>query len=207
MSTSLDSNALVSWATVASYLEESTSSSRQTYIEGLVNAASAMANQVTGRLLKARTYTSYLDSPKGGRLILPQYPVHAITTLNDDVNRAWSSTDTAFSSTEYQLDRESGILDLLDSAFSGVRKALKIVYNAGFGTTTTGSTVDNSTTVPMDIQVAVLETTKFLWNRFASRGIGIRSQSADGMNIGLEITMPVNAMKILEGYRRRESFR
>lgn len=203
MASVLDSNALVTWEVASLYLEE-ISPEKVNYVERLINAASGMANRATGRLLKARTYTSYLDSPRGSRLFFPEYPVHAITTINDDENRAWSSTDTAWSSTEYQLDRESGILDLLDDSFCGAKKALKVVYNAGYGTTTTGSTVDNATIVPWDLQVAVLETTKFLWNRFSARGVGIRSQSADGMNIGFEITMPMNAVKILEGYRRRE---
>ena len=205
MASVLDTNALVSWTIAKSFLEEATTDN-QNYLEYLINAASKIANQVTGRQLKARTYTAYLDAPFSSRLRLPEYPVHDITSMNDDENRAWTSTDTAWSSTEYKLYGDAGIVRLYDDTFSGGIGTLKVVYNAGYGTTTTGSTVSESTVVPWDLQLAILETVRWQWQRFAASGagIGVRSKSAEGVNVGMEITIPLHAMKVIEGYKRRE---
>ena len=60
--------------------------------------------------------------------------------------------------------------------------------------------------VPEDLQFAVLEI--LAWNamRFASgaQAIGVRSRTADGVDTGMEITIPLNAQRILERYHRAE---
>ena len=60
--------------------------------------------------------------------------------------------------------------------------------------------------VPEDLQFAVLEILSWNMARFASGGqaIGVRSRTADGVDTGMEITIPLNAQRILERYQRPE---
>jgi len=60
--------------------------------------------------------------------------------------------------------------------------------------------------VPEDLQFAVLEILAWNVTRFASgaQAIGVRSRTADGVDTGMEITIPLNAQRILERYHRAE---
>ena len=79
---------------------------------------------------------------------------------------------------------------------------------------TVSSVPDNATclkatikeVVPEDLQLAVLEILSWNIARFASGGqaIGVRSRTADGVDTGMEITIPLNAQRTLEFYHRTE---
>jgi uncharacterized phiE125 gp8 family phage protein len=187
----LDENALVTWAKAKQYLD--LDDSGQEYTEGLINAVCASANKSTGRLLKARDDIPILDGTGTDTLILPQYPVNTITKLYSDTERVFG-TDTEITSSEYVIYKKRGIIKLFSKTFSSKIQSIKIEYNAGFG--------KDTDIVPEDLQFAVLEIVAWNIMRFVSggKGIGVRSRAADGVDTGMEITVPLNAQRTLERY-------
>ncbi len=90
-----------------------------------------------GRKFEAAAFTEYHDGPGTRNLMLRQYPINTVTTVTRTKVDA-ADTQVVIASTEYNINAESGILNMhqvnhVDSAVwvKGERN-YKIVYNAGY---------------------------------------------------------------------------
>jgi hypothetical protein len=185
----LASYALVDWQTVRDHL--GLDDSEQAKAELVINAASETANRYAERKLAATDYTHTLDGSGREELRLPQYPVNSITSVHVDVDREFGS-DTEV--TDYLTYSDEGILVRTDAGtWPSARQSVRVVYNAGYST------------VPSELQIAVLEVVDYNWRRLASRSIGTRSMSGEGVTTEFELTIPTNAQRVFEGYRRRDA--
>ncbi len=186
----LTADALVTWEYTKEML--SLEDEDQAYTEGLINAASAYANTHTGRLLKARENTEFLDGLGSCDILAKQRPIMTISELNIDSSRTFTA---ATKETEYVFDAETGLIVLSRRIFPKGRLVVKLVYTAGYGGGESG-------VVPNDLQQAVLEIVSQNFTRLRSKGIGVRQASGpDGLSTTFEGAIPFNALKILDSYR------
>lgn len=188
----LSSSALITWEKAQAILD--LEASEQTMTEYFINFASSEAERLTGRTLKANDYTAYLPGTGKATIITPQYPINSVTTLKIDSGRDFGSNTEYTENTDFDVDTESGIIYLFDATFPDIRRSVYLEYNAGFST------------VPEDLQFAVIDVVAWNYKRYPGKGIGIRKvQSPDGMQTEMEITIPLSAQRIFDRYidRRR----
>ena len=185
----LASYALVSWEFVKEMLPEA-KDTQQLYYERLINAASTLANRISGRQLKAVDYTQILDGSGDESIVLPEYPANSVTSLYIDTSRAFAASTEM---TDYLLYSDIGKLLLPSATFPDSPQCVKVVYNAGLNP------------VPEDLEIAVLEVVVYNRKRLSGQGnmIGTKSSQAEGMiTTAYELTIPVNAQRVFESYRR-----
>lgn len=182
----LDANALVSWQYVKDIL--GLDASEQAATENLINAASASANRFTNRLLAARDHVRILDGSGRPELLLPEYPINSIARLCIDVTRVFSADSEV---TAYLFDAETGQL-IYEAGFPEAWQCVKVEWNAGY---VPGSTV------PTDLQLAVVEIVDWYRNRIRGDAIGIRAiQNPDGIMTQFELDLPLSARSKLGSY-------
>lgn len=186
----LNDNALISYAEAKIWLPDLIQDDQQEYAYAMINAASDIANKYSGRKLSARDYTEQLDGNGKTYLLLPQYPINSVTELNIDADREFLA-ETKISSNDYVLYEGEGAI-YYSLGFDTGHKNIKVVYNAGY----------QLTAVPNDLKTAVLETISWNWGRLRGNGIGIKTQDMNGMETAYELTVPVNAQRVFESYRK-----
>lgn len=183
----LNANALIDLAYLNSMRSKAIESADEAFAEELINQASAMAERYCGRALASRTVTSVVDAPGGIALVLPEYPVSAVTSVFIDPAREFGAGTEV---TDYYLEENTGIL-FRDSGFGGGMRVVKVVYTAGYATT------------PSDLAEAIVELVGWLWSRQRNQSVGIRvSRGLDGVETEHELTMPLATQRVLERYRR-----
>ena len=125
-------NALVSLEDAKDFLKISVES-EDSIIESMINRASSWANSYTQRLLLSRVNTDYYDGDGTGTLILNQYPVTTLTSLYDDVDRAFGAGTAINVGSDVVLDGDNGLIRLFNQAVAFNKGILnvKAVYTAG----------------------------------------------------------------------------
>lgn len=155
-------NALVSLYDAKDFLKIS-GESEDSIIESMINRASSWANSYTQRLLLSRVNTDYYDGDGTGTLILNQYPVTTLTSLYDDVDRAFGAGTAIDVGSNVVLDGNNGLIRLFNQvvAFNKGILNVKAVYTAGY----------TLSAVPASIQEAVL---LYVGNSYRSQYLGQR---------------------------------
>lgn len=188
----LNDSALITWEFAKSILDYEDSD--QETVEFLINAASELASRIAGRNLSYSSREDYFSGTGTDTLVLPLFPVNTLTDIRIDPSRIFGD-DTIV--TEYEVDKGAGILYLFDSVFVKGRKTVKVKYTAGYNRTSGTGILET----PSDLKEAILEIVRWNWGRLMGSNFGIKGQSADGINTSFEITVPLNARQIIEGYR------
>ncbi len=177
---------LVTWSTVKARL--GLDDSEQTNVEALISVASAAADRYTDRNLAAADYTLLLDGSGSKRLLLPDWPINTVAAVYVDTNRKYgvgSEVTDYVTYTHGMLYRAGG--------WPEQPQAVKIECNLGYST------------VPADLENAVVELVAYYRARQLDNAIGIRSiTSPDGINTAFELSMPMAARTILEAYKKAE---
>lgn len=185
-----DANALVTWLDVQQLL--GFDGDEQTRTELLISAASGAANAYTGRLLASRAHTLICDGNGRQYILLPEYPVTALTKVFIDSDRVFAAasevTDCIYYGETGELWREGG--------FPSARQNVKVTYTAGYTVTPGG-------TLPAEIKMAVIELIQWYRHRVEAESLGLRSvQSPDGTISQYEIDLPMSARRRLDPYRK-----
>lgn len=183
----LEAHALVTFAELQE-LMPTADTSRQTYAETLINMSSAVAEQYAKRKLAARDYSGERHSGDGrSMLMLREYPIVSVSAVYIDSTRTFAAESEV---SDYEIDAEVGGLWRAEKWPAGHRN-VSVDYRAGFES------------VPDDLRLAVVETVIFNWQRLQSQNIGARSaRGLDGIETEFELTVPVNAQRTFEAYRR-----
>ncbi|HNX82476.1 MAG TPA: phage head-tail connector protein [Candidatus Omnitrophota bacterium] len=113
------------------------------YLNSLIARVTDEAETYCRRKFADATYTEKYDGNGCQSMQLKQYPITSITSVHDDLDRAFLS-DTLIDSDDYVFDAESGILTLDWSIFSRGVQNIQVVYNAGY------------TTMPQDLEQAAI---------------------------------------------------
>lgn len=199
----LSADALCSLAQLKEYLQVS-SSEHDSFIEGLIEAVSARFMAYTGRKLTARDYSpdpedenhdqdnAILSGTGHRELLLPQYPVTALSTLLLD-GRAVTQAQTGYAS-GWVLDQAAGVVSLLSQVFPMGSHNVQITYRAGFET------------APPDLAQAAVEQSAVLFQE-SSVGhgrLGISARTlADGSVSYSQKTLLPQVAAVLDRYRNR----
>lgn len=165
-------------------------------------AATYSAENLCLRRLLRKRHTEYFDSLGDTAFFLREYPVREIVSVHEDRAHRFPETSRIdpehYYCTPDPVDAEDLIMTLTLTPPYGIprgRKSIKVVYTAGYS-------VEE---VPPDIKQSVTEIIAWNQARYRSRRIGatgtIRGSGREAE--GLELTIPENALLLLEPYRRR----
>lgn len=109
----------------------------ETVLGAICDQVSEAVEDYCGRKFEAAAFTEYHDGSGTRQLMLRQYPINTITTVTRTKVDA-ADTQVVIASTEYNINTESGILNMhqinhVDSSvwIKGERN-YKVVYNAGY---------------------------------------------------------------------------
>lgn len=102
-----------------------------TLLSTLASAVQSLFDELTGRTSESTTHTEYHDAgPACRRVFLKNYPVTSVTSLHDDPDWEYSSSDLVDSS-DYVVDNVRGII-IYNSYFFEGDQNIKVVYVAGY---------------------------------------------------------------------------
>jgi hypothetical protein len=99
--------------------------------------------QICGRMFEQATFTEILDGDGSNVIMLRNYPVVSITSINEDVSRAFDAA-TIIPATDYTFDAPAGIIKS-DSYFVKWAQSIKVIYVAGY----------TASQMPADLKIAV----------------------------------------------------
>lgn len=183
----LGAYSLVTWANAKYIL--GLSESDRTKAEFILNGTTARAENTAHRLLAARSVTKYLDGTGSSKLVLPVWPIISVSRVNIDSSRVFDSADD-LDSDDYCIYSDEGYIARISGTFpAGIQNTL-VAWWGGFAT------------IPYDLQMAAIECLKWNLLRLAGEAIGVRNViSSDGVNTGMEISIPLSAQRVFESYR------
>ena len=126
--------ALHTLANLKSFLNFNDSdTSKDSFLNLIITSTDKYCKTYLKRDILETTYTNLELNGSGTEdLVLPQYQIVSITSLYDDINRAWGS-DCLIDTDEYVTDLDYWIITLLDdNIFNKAIKNIKITYKAGY---------------------------------------------------------------------------
>lgn len=186
--------ALVSLDDVKEFLQV-TADTFDSVLGDLINSICAAANSYTGRYLASKSYIEYYDA-EGMLLALKNYPVTALTSIYDDpAIPPVFGVGTLVSSTDYQVDKESGLVRRLALPFYGGIGNAKVTYVAGY----------TLTTVPYDLALALKKwiAPEYIKTFKEPARIGVTQfTQGDRTTTYSKDAIPADVVEILNRYRR-----
>lgn len=159
----------------------------------LVTAASKLLDGFIGHSIHQATYTEYYDGDATNELLLNNYPVVSITSIHDDLDRAFGS-DKLIAATDYVFDSNEnenvGFVRLFktQSVFQTGVQNVKVVYVAGY------------TTAPEDAQLACAMLVAWLLNRAGTEGQ--TAASLGGKSETYESDIPLYIRRLVHRYKK-----
>lgn len=114
------------------------------------------------------------------KLYVLQWPLLTVTSIHEDAERSYGSTDLLTVTTDYILTLPKGKITRVFSSGSGLRqwllgfRAIKVVYTGGYATTAA---------VPEDIKLATAKFCALVYRESVRREQGISSVSDDTGNL------------------------
>jgi hypothetical protein len=197
MSANFDSNvALVSTTSMTTYLGIALGSTEESECDLLINAASRLAVDYTGRgmdnngvsRLLSTSRTEYYDGDGTDTLHLRSYPISAVTSIYVDPDRDYGSSDL-LDTDDYVYYENEGKICTDGSLFSPGRKSIKVTYTGGY------------TSIPEDLQLAIKELVLFWYKRNTDKRVGVTNISVGDKSMGYEPNIPESVLSTFKRYR------
>lgn len=146
---------------------------------GLIDAVSVEFNRQTGRLLKKRTNTRYLDGNGKATLVLQDWPIHTTGSIDVRVldERENFSTTTEFTtgtkvpSTELAVYSSGGRMTWTADIFPKGNLNVQVTLTAGYNISSSGGST-GVWPLPPDLRNAVHERIAYRWERNRHNRIG-----------------------------------
>ncbi len=186
--------ALISLADAKAFLKITTVN-EDAIVGDLVNGVSNLVSSFVGHKLLEATYTEYYDGDGTEELILKNFPVTTLSSLNDDPQRAFASPTAKNIAADTMLDGAAGIVRLWNNGgiFQRARGNVKAVYTAGY----------TLLTMPYDIQLAVRKMVAFLYrSSYATPKIGVQTETiGDRTTTYFNDELPKDIAAMLKPYR------
>lgn len=160
--------------------------SKDSWVETLINASSDLIERTCGRSFKSASRTNILDGHGTNEVVLPHYPVSSVTSVKIDGERVFGA-DTALAVTEFEVS-ETGILRLHEQRFPEGSKVVKVEYTAGF------------TAIPADLQLACLFTVEWMFRTQNDRRLGRTTVTKGNETIENVPGIPKDILMVLEPF-------
>jgi hypothetical protein len=161
----------------------------------LIPAVDAFISSYCNRVLESATVTEYHSGRSGQTTLrLRQYPVTAITSLHDDVDRVYG-TATLLSASDYVLtDAKAGLVQLDGLTFNEGLNNLKVVYTGGYAAGSTERAL---------LEQAAIELVWLARDKGDKALLGLQSRSiADGRVDTFHTDWPAGVQAILDGFKK-----
>jgi uncharacterized phiE125 gp8 family phage protein len=196
----LNANALVSLADTKDHLGiPALDTTQDARVERLINTASQLIEDHTDRKLTYQAYDVRRDGRRADRLVLPEWPVVAITSVWDDPG--WDfQTQNIIDPTEYGIEEDCILVLKNGRKFQRANRNVRVTYTAGYRTLT-GNTGDP---IPSTLSYACLMVVDWLDALKADRRLGVTSKSKNGESISFTDTLPPQIATMLEEFVRQE---
>lgn len=196
----LNANALVSLADTKAHLGiGALDTSQDARVERLINTASQLIEDYTDRKLTYQSYDVRRDGRRSDRLVLPEWPVVAITSVWDDP--AWDfQSQTVIDPTEYGVEEDCILVLKNGRKFARANRNVRVTYTAGYRTLTG---VDGDP-IPATLSYACLMTVDWLDGLKADRRLGVTSKSKNGESISFSDALPQQIEAMLADFVRQE---
>lgn len=186
--------ALVTTAAVKTFLDI-TSTSEDSLLDTLVNSMSKAIATFCGRKFVSETFTEYYDGSGLPDLILKNYPIISVTSLNIDGSRVFDSVTDVTVADNVIIDNNAGIITLWRnySHFPKGLRNVKVVYVAGYAT------------IPVDVQHAAKLAVQYTYKRhYTDQKIGISSESVGDKTTTFDQgDLPRPVKLLLDPYRKK----
>lgn len=117
----------------------------------LITAISDRIEKITGRTFSETSYTEYYDGTGTNEIVLNQFPIISLTSINYVNTDDTSSTSIDTNSVHINYDK--GILLYRGGIFSAGKRNLLITYTAGYAD------------IPYDLELIAIELTVDAYNR------------------------------------------
>lgn len=153
--------------------------------------AQSEAESICDRLFDSQAFVEYYEGKGQSELLLRNYPVTAVSGLNDDWDRAWLAA-TEIAAAEYQFDGDRGIIILENQVFSKCLtpiQNIKVSYTAGY----------TSTTAPRALKLGIMKLAASDYLE-AHTHLNAVTQTQEGVNKSDELRK--EAEKLLERFER-----
>lgn len=172
-----------------------TASSEDDIIDTLIHGASQAVVGFCGRDFVQATYTEYYDGSGNEKLILKNYPIVSVSSVNIDTTRQWGAASAVTVATDLIVGNDSGIIELWNNwrSFGCGKKTVRVVYSAGYAS------------IPYDVQQACLLTVMYWYKRhYQDQRIGLQSETIGERNMTYSNEdLPKTAKLMLSGYVKR----
>lgn len=199
----LNANALTLLATQKEHLEiPALDTTFDTKLERLINVASSYFEKYTRRKLVTDTYTDFVDGRASNRIMLKQWPIQSITSVNID-NSSIFGANTLIDASEYFIEENFGLVRVggIEGSFGSLwtkgTRNIKVVYVAGLGTAAGGD-------LPPELEQACLDYVMWLDDMNTDRRIGRQTKSKGDESVSYVQDIPAHIALILDGYYREE---
>ena len=191
---------LTTLANVKSYLGGQVDTAGETFVTFAIPYISSVIETYCGRLFGETTYTDEIHDGDGGKqLVLKNYPIISVTSLYDDIDRAWTAS-TLIAASDYVIKKESGVLYRVDANFFNIERGnIKVTYVAGYKLP--GASSGNGTAFPLALEDVCV---KLVALAFRDRGmnLGLNSINFEGGTKSFTVDIPEDLKRILNIFRR-----
>ena len=164
-----------------------------------INAATDMLENLTDRVLKARTadQVDYQSGRSNNRILLGQWPVNSVTELWVDGSSDFTDVSKIIDPGNYRIETDSrgngiGIAMTKGCKFPKGVENIKIVYSGGY------------LVVPSDLEEACIFLTDFLDDLRSDRRVGLTQKGKNQENVTFLETLPMWMQNIIDKYSRSE---
>lgn len=175
-----------------------------TLIDRLIDSVTDFVETVCDRRFLKTTYTQEIYDGRNDSgsskttLRLKNFPVDSNATFTLEY-KTGTNTWTAFVSTDFVVDYDSGIVHMVDGSFPNGFRNIRATYDAGYGI---DFTTPANHTLPYDITEAVEE---LVIRKFKKReNYGRSSQSAGNDQISWLDSIDKEIMEVLHRYQKCE---
>jgi hypothetical protein len=184
--------AIVTLAEVKAILGITTAAS-DTRLQLVIDMVAAAMENECDRVFDSATYTEYYNHEGGhNMLVLRQWPLVTLTSVNVDTSYAWGSGTALTLSDAVTTDTTNGIVYRRGAFWTYGTRHIKVVYTAGYST------------IPQDIKMAAYYWVGRVYDDFAHGMRGKDSMTIPGgqvLSLQSEV-VPNYVAKILRKYKR-----
>jgi len=111
----------------------STNTEYDDVLNRLIPDVTKQIETICSKLFVTRQFTEYHDGKGKPNILLKNYPVYSVTSINDDTTHVFGSGD-AIATDDYRIYYDSGEIKLTDdeTTFSNGEQNVKVVYHGGY---------------------------------------------------------------------------
>ena len=185
----LSASALVTWEQTKLFLK--LQDSVRDEFEQAIEIASSIVCRRAGRILALQEHEEQLDGTGTEEIMLSQYPVQSVTSIEIDRTRAFGEGSQV---TGWYAEAH-GVVSL-PCLTPLVKGSVRVVYMAGFDVA--------GGKVPGDLQEVVFEIVAWLRKRVGTNLIGVRSLAGlEGLVTTYETQIPLHAANHIDAYCKK----